>query len=339
MKKAIALLLALALVGGAVFAQELKFTGYLDTGVAVFDDGVNDPTLGLWGDDSGTSTRFNLQAAVTNENVGATVRLRMQNIDTGSPATSTLVEISDHSKVFVNRAYAWATMLDGKVKTVAGKLGDYTYSSFGNDIGNSDTATGFQVQVMPIDGLNVGVFLPADGNTKVVLEDAFKDLKLGASYSMEGVGSFRAGYDMNVAADTNMAWVSASISAIENLGIIVDVQLVDMGNDVSGETYLFEEIDYTMDALNVGIDLEQTLYADDSDMMMTFGPYVSYDMGMFIPAFTFRYDMQGDLSGMYLNPYVKYKVGPKAIIELGGKINSGDFDETSRYYLSYTWSF
>ena len=245
MKKAIALLLALALVGGAVFAQELKFSGYLDTGVAVFDDGTNDPTIGLWGDDSGTTSRFNLQAAYTNENVGATARLRMQN------------DLADGSagNLFVNRAFAWATMLDGKVKTVVGKLGDYTWSSFGNDIGNFDTKTGLQVQVMPMAGLNVGFFLHAAGVATQLVEDAFGDLAIGASYTMEGLGSFRAGYNMSPVADSAMAYFSASISAVENLGIIVDAQMSDMGNDVTGSTYLFEEIDYTMDALNVGIDL------------------------------------------------------------------------------------
>ncbi len=330
MKKAIALLLALALVGGAVFAQELKFSGYLDTGVAVFDDGTNDPTIGLWGDDSGTTSRFNLQAAYTNENVGATARLRMQN------------DLADGSagNLFVNRAFAWATMLDGKVKTVVGKLGDYTWSSFGNDIGNFDTKTGLQVQVMPMAGLNVGFFLHAAGVATQLVEDAFGDLAIGASYTMEGLGSFRAGYNMSPVADSAMAYFSASISAVENLGIIVDAQMSDMGNDVTGSTYLFEEIDYTMDALNVGIDLEQTLsVVEDSDMELAFTPYVSYDMGTFVPGFVFTYTMAGDLSGMYLNPYAKYKVGPGAVIELGGKINSGDFSEASRYYLAYTWSF
>lgn len=334
MKKAIVLLLALAVLGGAVFAQELKFSGYLDTGIAYFDDGVADPTFGLWGDDSGTTTRFNLQAAYTNENVGATARLRMQNVDTGSPATGT-----DHSKVFINRAFVWATMLDGNVKAVAGKLGDYTWSSFGNDIGNFDTLTGLQLMVMPIEGLNFGFFLPAD-STPALVEDAFGDIAFGASYSVEGIGDFRAGYDMSPVADSAMAYFSASISAVENLGIIVDAQLSAIGDDVNGETYFFEEIDYTMDALNVGVDLEQTLYADSAvDMMLTFGPYVSYDLGTFVPGFVFTYSMQGDLSGMYLNPYVKYNVGTGAVIELGGKINSGDFDETARYYGAFTWSF
>jgi hypothetical protein len=339
MKKAIALLLALALVGGAVFAQELKFSGYLDTGVAVFVANADaDPVLGLWGDDSGQNTRFNLQAAVTNGNVGATARLRAQGNVGKTDATAT----STNATVFVNRAFAWATMLDGKVKTVAGKLGDYTWSSFGNDIGNFDTLTGFQVQVMPIAGLNAGFFLPASSETagRVLVEDAFKDIALGASYTMDGIGSFRAGYNMSPVADSGMAYFSAKITAVENLVVVVDVKLDKIGDDVGGSTYLFQEIDYTMDALNVGIDLEQTLYASDAvEMKLMFGPYVEYDMGTFVPGFVFQYTMQDDLSGMYLNPYVKYNVGPKAVIELGGKINSGDFSEASRYYLAYTWSF
>lgn len=340
MKKAIALLLALALVGGAVFAQELKFSGYLDTGIAIFDDGTNDPTLGLWGDDSGTTTRFNLQAAYTNNNVGATARLRMQNIDTGTPSSAAAAD--HHSTVFINRAFAWATVLDGKVKTVVGKLGDYTWASFGNDIGTFDTQTGLQVQIMPMAGLNFGFFLPADGTAadRLLVEDAFKNIDFGGSYSMDGIGSFRAGFNMSPLDDSNMAYVSAKITAVENLVILVDAQMDKIGNDVTGSTYLFQEIDYTMDALNVGIDLEQTLYADDTkEVKLMFGPYVSYDMGTFVPGFVFQYTMQDDLSGMYLNPYVKYNVGPKAVIELGGKINSGDFSEASRYYLAYTWSF
>ena len=172
------------------------------------------------------------------------------------------------------------------------------------------------------------------------LADSLKNIDLGAEYVAEGIGAFRAGYNMSPADDSAMAYFSAKITAVENLVFILDAQMSDMGNDVDGETYLFEEIDYTMDALNVGIDLEQTLFADDAkEMKLMFGPYVSYDMGTFIPGFVFQYTMQDDLSGMYLNPYVKYNVGPKAVIELGGKINSGDFSEASRYYLAYTWSF
>lgn len=337
MKKAIVLLLALAVLGSAAFAQELKFSGYLDTGVAYFDDGTNDPTIGLWGDDSGTTTRLNFQGAYTNQNVGATFRLRMQNVDTGSPAATPA-----HSAVFVNRAWVWATMFDGMAKLQVGKLGDYTWSSFGNDFGNFDTATGLQLQIMPVAGLNFGFFLPADGTVaqRALAEDAFGDIALGASYALDGIGAFRAGFDLSPIDDSNMAYFSAKITAVEGFEFLFDAQLKDIGNDVTGYTYLYQGIDYTKDALNVGIDLEQTIYADDAqEILLAFAPYISYDLGMFIPGFAFEYSMQDDLNGMYFNPYVKYNVGPKAVIELGGKVNTGDFSEASRYYAAFTWSF
>lgn len=341
MKKAIVLLLALAVLGSAAFAQELKFSGYLDTGVAIFDTGANNPKVGLWGDDSGTTTRLNFQGAYTNENVGATFRLRMQNIDNGTPYTTT--NPGDHSNVFVNRAFVWANLFDNMAKIQVGKLGDYTWASFGNDFGNFDTQTGLQFQVMPVAGLNFGFFLPADGvaGDRVVLEKALKDVAFGASYALDGFGAFRAGYDMSAAEKSDMLYVSVKMTAVENLVVVADAKFSNLGDKDKGSTYLYQGIDYTMDALNVGIDLEQTLAADsDIKPELAFGPYVEYDMGAFLPGFAFTYTMQDKASDMWFNPYLKHNVGPKALVELGAKFNFGDLkDDAYRYYAAFTWSF
>ncbi|PKL24226.1 MAG: hypothetical protein CVV47_10785 [Spirochaetae bacterium HGW-Spirochaetae-3] len=347
MKKAIVLLLALAVLGGAVFAQDaaIAFSGYIDTGIAVFTEGSADPTLGLWGDDSGKTSRFNLQAAYTNGNYGATARLRAQGDFT-----------EDYPVFFVNRAYVWGEMFDGMVKTVAGRLGDYTWSTAANDIGNFDTMTGFMLQIKPIEGLNFGVMLPAtsDATARPLLKDALADLNFGAAYDVDGIGGFRAGVDLSPVADSTMAYFGAEITAVENFVFYLDYQATDLGNDVTGSHYLFQEVDYTMDALNVGIDLEQQFWAyTDAPIYLSFGPYASYSMDKFVLGAAFTYMMEtedaaGDtFSGIYINPYAKYLLAAKATIELGAKINTGDIDgaasplaaDKGRYYLTYTWSF
>lgn len=337
MKKLLVLLLALTMVGAA-FAQ-VSFSGYLDTGFVYEKIGSADATLTLNGDDSGTTSRFNLNGSWKSEDgvVGAAFRFRTQgDFDAGSPV------------LFTRRAYVWGTMFDGMVKLVAGKLGDYTWATLGPAaFGNIDGPTGVQFQVMPIEGLNLGFFLPAT-TAGALAEDAFGDILIGASYAMADVFTAQAGIDLSPTADSNDAWAGVEVTAIENLYIVVEASLTDLGNDATGATYLFEEAEYSMDALVFGIDLEQQFWADSAlDMGLSFGPYVSYTMDMVTLGGQFTYITAGD-SGMIISPYVRYAMGKGADLELRLDLYTGDItdveatalaDNTTDIILSFTWSF
>lgn len=352
MKKLLVLLLALTMVGAA-FAQDapaLKFSGYLDTGVAVItgqdfdaDGDYDDTVFKLDGDDSGTAGRFNLNGSFTNENVGVSFRMRVSgDLDAGTPV------------IFMKRVYAWGTMFDGLLKAVAGKLGDYTWSTAGNDFGHIDGGlAGVQLQVMPMEGLNFGFFVPATTGGALA-EDAFSDILIGAAYDMEGLGGFRAGVDLSPVDESTFAWFGAEITAVENFVFYLDYAGTDLGNDVSGSHYLWWEVDYTMDALNVGIDLEQEFWTfDEAPIGLSFGPYVAYTLDMVTLGAGFTYymttetDLVDSTSGIYIHPYAKYNVGPSANIELGAKINTGDIEDletpltedTTKVYLNFTWEF
>lgn len=336
MKKLFVLLLAFAMVAGA-FAQ-VNFTGYLDTGFMIEKEGSADAEVSLYGDDSGTQSRFNLAGAYSNENVGVTFRLRVQgDFDGAAPAP----------QIFMNRGFVWAKMFDDMVKVQAGRLGDYTWATWVNYFGNLDTKTGVQLQIMPMDGLNFGLFMPVT-TAAVALEDTFKSLVIGAAYSAEDFGKFVAGVKLSPLDDSMDAWAGAQITAVENLVVYVEYEGTDLGNDVTGATYLFEEIDYTMGDLNFGIDLEQQFWANDAlDMGLSFGPYVNYTIEAITLGGQFTYYTADD-SGMLINPYAKYAVGPGALIEFGAYLYSGDIqdveataltDNTTQIYLSFTWSF
>jgi len=370
MKKLLAILLVLAFVGAA-YAQDVKFSGYADTGLLFTKVGSADGMVTLFGDDSGQTTRINLVASYTNENMGLVLRYRVQG------------DVSGNLNPYLNRGYVWATMFDGMAKVLAGKLADYSWSSFGNDFGNLDTKSGVQVQIMPMAGLNFGFYIPATG-TGALVEDTMKDMTFGGEYALEGIGAFRAGVNLGldlavadeitlttVDVNTTDAWFSADITAVENFEFIVDYLGNNLGfSDIAatdiatpadttfyyGSHYLFEEVDYTMDALNVGIDLEQQFFTyDEAPIALSFSPYVEYTLdtialGGDVAYYMTTEDAAGDTySGMYFHPYAKYTVGPKAIIELGAKINTGDItsvdpeviatDDTTKVYLDFTWSF
>lgn len=152
MKKALAIISALAIASAFVFAEDapaLKLSGYIDTGIkaVITDSKTASDTVQLWGDDSGSMTRFDLNGTYTNGNAGVDFKLRTQTI--GAPA--------------INYFHAWTSLFDGKAKLVAGKLDNSAWKTEGDDGFTCENDEGIQVQIMPVAGLNVGVKFNTNG--------------------------------------------------------------------------------------------------------------------------------------------------------------------------------
>jgi hypothetical protein len=181
MKKFLSLFVCLAVfTAGMAFALDLPDALKLDglsvsadihTGLRVEGDTTSDigdsttlkkgsstPKAFAYSDDVGNGTPFRAQLVLQYafENVGIKTRFRYDaNAHLGDTAPLTMG--------FINKAFIWGTVLDKKVKVTAGKGLDAAWGLFWSDftddqVGDFDGKDGVRFEVMPIGGLNVGVF-------------------------------------------------------------------------------------------------------------------------------------------------------------------------------------
>lgn len=268
MKKAIVLLLALAVLGGAVFAQDgIKFDGYVSTGLYLTGDTVDLQNYY----NSGKDTRVRFNASYTDGDFGMKFRLQSNDFTTTA---------------FVTQAYVRGGFFDNMLKFKVGKLDDYSMATWNNNYGTTDGLTGPEFFLTPTEGLTFAVFMPvtlAGGPTS----DMIDGTKLGVSYAMDGIGSFLAGGDFLAA--TQDAWFAAKITAVENLYANVEVYVPTFD---TVEPEFSSDIGYTMDALTVAL-YDEVVFA--STLTWLVEPYVSYALSdMVAVGADFTYTDAGD---------------------------------------------
>jgi hypothetical protein len=146
MKKTLIFLLILAVAGG-VFAQGLKLTGVLNTGLGVVTDTESeDFTLQAFGRDSErTLGQFRLNGEYTNEESTVGVKFRLQWRD-GLQA------------VDLPFAFGYLKAFNNLLTLQGGIIDDGTFATSGAILGDDGgEGLGTQLIVSPIEGLNVGL--------------------------------------------------------------------------------------------------------------------------------------------------------------------------------------
>jgi hypothetical protein len=173
MRKLFVIALMTAVLTGAIFAQELRFDGYLNSGLGVINVGDNDPYVKVFGVDSEQhGYRFRLNGSYQNEAKNAGVRFRFQSQSTLMRSNSLTAAAgaapADHThSVSVNNSYGyfslpyvygWVSFFDNKLSLSAGIVDDTTWETvdmwFKDDVGEG---LGLLLKASPIDGLNLGV--------------------------------------------------------------------------------------------------------------------------------------------------------------------------------------
>jgi len=182
MKKELFVFMTLILVTSAVvFAQELKFDGYLNSGLGVVVDNKegSDPYLKAFGvDGESNGYRFRLNGSYTNEakNVGARLRLQSQrNLTITTPVSVTgtaAAGTNDHTHnvsasgnstntygyFSLAYAYGWMSFLENKITLAGGIVDDSTWQTadwwFNDDAGEG---LGLLLKAEPVKGLNLGI--------------------------------------------------------------------------------------------------------------------------------------------------------------------------------------
>jgi len=182
MKKFFVFSALLLVMSAAVFAQELKFDGYLNSGLGIVanDNEDIDPYLKAFGvDGESNGYRFRLNGSYTNEakNVGARFRLQSQrNLQIGGNKITVPVTIKDpaggadltgsvdvtvpntYGYFSLPYAYGWVSFLDNKLSLTGGIIDDGTWTT-ADWWWNDDLAEGLGLllKAEPIKGLNLGV--------------------------------------------------------------------------------------------------------------------------------------------------------------------------------------
>ena len=158
MKKALVGFLILAVSAG-IFAQEekeqgLKLGGALKTGIQfqtsnekdAAGDELYEPSIRMYNDDADKETRFDLNGAFTKDNYGVVFRLRTNTVLSGP-------------EVEVHQAYVWGDFLNQIINVKVGKIDDSAWNTDGDEDFHYSTGNGLRLEVKPIEGLNVGLFL------------------------------------------------------------------------------------------------------------------------------------------------------------------------------------
>jgi hypothetical protein len=326
MKKTLVFVLLLGLVGAFVFAQDapaLKFNGYMNFGAAITNDTVNTNVVAQ-GQDSGTIGRFQLQGAYTASNWGWAFKMRENAnwiVGTGLTAGQPL---------YLSQAWGWVGILNGMVQLNAGKLADYTWSSNGwQSFGNLDGAFGVQLQLKPVAGLNLGVFLPTmlNTNTTNTASDAFGAMLIGANYTMDNMGYISLGYQLGNATNGVDPYFYAGLSytGMSALTAVVELQLLNTSTAASNYFYIDEQLAYNMAPLNLQLYASQQLNnsAAAVSSILHFQPSVDYTMGAWNLGAFFSYSMDSNISGYAPGIWAKATVATGATVELGAEYDLG----------------
>lgn len=205
MKKAIVLLLALAVLGGAAFAQATVAVSLYGDVVLVNQDGEG--VFERWGNGYDVLT-----IKASKDNYG--FNITDQNVLTGALVDG--ADIRDwtvYYKVFENKAkFTFGKLRDGAIRMT---LPNWYY---GNNLGATDRITGYGLltNLYLVDGLTLAVNLPY-GETAAPVADVLQSTDIGAKYVIADVGTLIALANLNLVANSNIINFGFTYSGLEAL--------------------------------------------------------------------------------------------------------------------------
>jgi len=186
MKKTLVLLLILAVAGGLAFAQELTWSGQLQTGIFFKGgDNVPQPSATADDDDSGHGVEAKVTALYDAGDWGFKFTPRVvadavPNID--DPFSKAI-----DANLFADNAYGWINFLDKMINVKTGFINDAVWGNAGQFGENYDAGLGVRLEVMPIDGLNIGAFFnyPDGSGSAYKTVNFFGETAFGFKYTAD----------------------------------------------------------------------------------------------------------------------------------------------------------
>jgi hypothetical protein len=317
----VVLLAAGLVVASGAFAQEIKFSGYVNSGLGVVfstEENAQDPYIAAHGVDSwNNGFTIRVDGAYDNEagNAGAFVRLQAAG---------------GTNDVTIPIAYGWFSAFDKILTVKGGIVDDATWHTGGMYFApDQSEGLGALVKVTPIGGLDIGAGayvaeVPPGrgyinpGNGARELTDA--KYTFNFAYTLTDMVKITATYrpkanlavlgTTDVTAVTSRAQASVALLAVPSLTALVELELdnlqdfkalkvsdtdawdrlVTLTTDASGKINIAEKFQYDLDSLSVGLWGVQWLsQAEDVDFSLYVNPWVSYTIGSIVPRLDIGY--------------------------------------------------
>jgi hypothetical protein len=354
-------------MAGAAFAQEVKISGLIETGLLFSKQGDEDMTVKPNNDHRGVPLRAQLQGDVSFGNYGARVRLRT----------------NDGYNVFVHQAYVFGNLFENLLTFSGGKLAGVwaTDGSFDNSY---DGVSGVRLELKPIEGLSVGFAL--DGGSVIeasgsqTLGQFFQETVIGGKYKTD---LFSVALALKLDSDgddliddlkkpiydtssppTIIGFEKKGLSEYTKLlysfkiapgafSFVADGQFFHLGNDdekVGIEFEAYQDIGYQVsDPFEVHLALEEKgAFGEDKDTHIQFAPGVKYGI---TEATTLKGDIgfniatreKSDIT-VWLKPGVEYLFGSNASLGAWYKLylnpdNVKDSDPKHEIQIEIAWTF
>ena len=323
-------------------AQELKFDGYINSGIGVYStdvDGENTQFMAYGVDSERNIGRFRLNGAYTSESkiYGANFRFQVQGAN-------------KQNIVAVPFAYGWLKPHD-IINIKFGLVDDGTWATadflFNDDQGEG---AGVLARITPIAGLDFGVGayiadFDSGSNNNVFPSMAttlnWWDAKytVNLAYTMDKIFRFMASFRNentlagNAYPGTAQALMEFRFLAVNNLTAVFVGQFNNLGENFidAGTINIYETAGYKMGDLNFGLNAAQYFpIRQGGDFGLHINPWVSYALfkGKFVPRLDVNYFIAGEQNGTNYNR--------KALrIPSNGVINTDDFVFSTRPSLKF----
>jgi hypothetical protein len=351
MKKTLVVLLILAMAMGA-FAQEIKFSGDLSTGLETSyeaheqgdDNKSYEEKLKAYSYDADDDTpvRARLNIDVENENAGVHVQFRINEGKNSHP-----------ENVIPGYAYGAVKAID-IINIYAGLVSNGAWNTGGDDDSDVGEGIGALVQATPIEGLTIGAGIFGGPTRKSFLAKDPKPInKLAYAHDSSGVAYEQEKlFKIAVSGRTeeqDFAKFHAGFSflGVEGLGLAIEAFSNDLYDKADKAWQIDEVISYDLGAIDVGLTAFQYIhqsgapgyinftsvdddtkveyaYAKDLNLGLKFNPWVSYTMGNIVPklagliGFTGydKDDVKIDVFYFRIKPSVTFKIVNNASIAL-----------------------
>jgi hypothetical protein len=305
MKKAIAILFALALVG-AVSAQDNApyISGGLYSGIQ-----INGTTAG----GAVTMQPDNELSIGTNYwYLGAGYDGEVFGVYASIYGYGGTYDLDGHGYV-----YGYFNLLDGMLMTTVGVFSDatfYTIRNYYNYYDDEGASTpNLLVVLSPMDGLKLGMYTTIAGDLTTLPNDVRFLLK----YSLSDMGlRIVAGYHADSTANSSDIYFGASYTGMENITADLEVAYADLGSTASVATFT-EYVKYATDEFGAEMQADQRLrMATGAGFGLKFFLHGWYVLDMLKLGLRGFYDMDyatDGLDGFEVRPYATWTIGDTAL--------------------------
>lgn len=348
MKKALAIISALAIVSAVAFAEDgLMISGQIQTGINAQSGGGD--AVKLWETDAPGPSRIDLNVTYTEADTGLWFNLRSEDAKS-APA--------------VNNFKVWANLFDNKATVVAGNPDDNSWETTADDNFTFENGYGVKLEIKAIEGLNFGVKLNTAAPTDVQYDwtQTMSELGFGMKYTADTF-NFSAGYkldsdavaDGSASEDEASAYVGFGYYGIDMLSIDAEAKFTDLGaySDF-GLAEVNEVVEYAVDEKTTAGILAYQWIPGDSDFESSFS-FKLYGKYQFTPVTLLKAEVGylmndgyvENVNNLWVEPGVEFQVAPKAQIRADYAFNVKDMgDETaggttniSVFNLGFRYSF